>query len=690
MKVQLGASVGRKRPLEADPLEGARQAWTTIRRLCHADLLDPRNATCLPYPGLGEPRKRPTADIQIVGIKDVATMIRVWNRIPAGHSVLLVGGKGVGKSVRLRVFVCTQFTLLPHKSRLVCIWDMDSLRDHFFQCLLDAFLFTCAEEKDVVMEIQSITSLAELKAFFLARKKGHGETFSFILDGAQDLDVKTCYGEIHSDSKEASLSLAGFLHGCRNLWGVSPKAEKTERERLHPCDDVSRLVCDGGFDAISIETFMSISALGAVSQKFPDRQADVHYYAGNYPWYLHILDGCCIDIALEKEVQARKADGMEISELEEHEIMGLVDVANLLEDQEDWDTALFAFVNHHIVEGIRNSLEKLRITKPCHDLREIACTDPRYALDEEKGLFSSPFIESLYIVAFREKEYELDKTEIAGPWVAYSKLVLRQPVVNWAEIGWICERLCTDVVSRMGIGIGDGLAIGELKAEHFSGTPKVCVRRLKLGHGFFFIPNRYNFGQVDGIVIHRDMSGLLHFVGLQFTTNEGKHRHSEEQFMSVSMIQEWIPDIMLSSGKEVWQLHFAFICLTSRQAEFKPENICLLKGGVCYGTLAHTLHVRSFSDALGPRKVGQDVHNVLVEMTQRREQEHSQDPAAKPFPPLPLPSAGVLRMSLIQLRQLRRAQLDDIASANGMDPKKYRTINLLVEALKAQGVLLVE
>ncbi|MCO5608571.1 hypothetical protein L7F22_062782 [Adiantum nelumboides] len=92
------------------------------------------------------------------------------------------------------------------------------------------------------------------------------------------------------------------------------------------------------------------------------------------------------------------------------------------------------------------------------------------------------------------------------------------------------------------------------------------------------------------------------------------------------------------------------------------------------------------SDTLGPRKVGQDVHNVLVEMTQRREQERSQDPAAKPLPPLPLPSAGVLRMSLMQLRQLRRAQLDNIASANGMDPKNYRTINLLVEALKAQVI----
>lgn len=100
--------------------------------------------------------------------------------------------------------------------------------------------------------------------------------------------------------------------------------------------------------------------------------------------------------------------------------------------------------------------------------------------------------------------------------------------------------------------------------------------------------------------------------------------------------------------------------------------------------------MRSFSDALGPRKVGQDAHIVLVEMVQRREQEHSQDPAAKAFPPLPLPSAGPLRMSRMQLRQLRRAQLDSTASANGKDPKKYRTINLLVEALKSEGVLLVE
>lgn len=693
MKVELGASVGKKRALEEEPLEAARKAWAAIRRLSHADLLNPGQATCLPYPGLGQPRKRPAAGIQIVGMKDVATMMEVWSLIPAGHSILLVGGKGVGKSVRLRIFACIQYTLLPQKSRLVCVWDMDSLRDHFFQCLVDAFLFTYAEEEDVVKEIQAIHSLEELKAFFVNRKKAHGETFSFILDDAQDLDVKTWYGEIHSDAKkrlEASLSLSGFLHGCRTLWGLSPKAYKFEREKLHPRDDVSRLVCDEGFDKESIETFMSMSALGAVLQKFPARQTDVHYYAGNYPWYLHILECCCRDIALEKEVKACKADGMQMSKLEVHESMGLADIANILEDQEDWDAVLFAFANHNVLKGIRSSLEKLKITKPCHDLKQMACADPRYALDDEKGLFSSPFIESLYIVAFREKEHELDKTEIAGPWVAYSKLVLRRPVVNWTEIGWICERLCTDVVSRMGIVIGDGLTIGELKPEHFSGIPEISVGRLKLGHGFFFIPDRYSYGQVDGVVIYRDMSGQLHFVGLQFTTNQEKHTHSEEQFMSVSMIQEWIPDIILPSGKQTWKLHFAFICMTSRHAEYKPENLCLLKSGVCYGTLAHMLHVRSFSDALGPRNVGQDVHNVLVEMAQRREQEHSQAPAAKPFPPLPHPSAGPLRMSLMQLRQLRRAQLDSIASASGQDPKKYRTINLLVEALKSEGVLLVE
>lgn len=93
--------------------------------------------------------------------------------------------------------------------------------------------------------------------------------------------------------------------------------------------------------------------------------------------------------------------------------MGLADIANLLEDQEDWDAVLFAFANHIVLKDIRSSLEKLKITKPCHALKQMACADPRYAIDDEKGLFSSPFIESLYIAAFREKEHELDKTEIA-------------------------------------------------------------------------------------------------------------------------------------------------------------------------------------------------------------------------------------------------------------------------------------
>ncbi|KAI5081572.1 hypothetical protein GOP47_0001315 [Adiantum capillus-veneris] len=253
-------------------------------------------------------------------------------------------------------------------------------------------------------------------------------------------------------------------------------------------------------------------------------------------------------------------------------------------------------------------------------------------------------------------------------------------------MGWVCERLCTGVVAKMGIQISDDLNLYNLKVQHFTRIPDVSHADMKVGYGIVYIPNRYNFGSVDAVIVYKDMLGNFHFIGLQFTTSLDRHKHSEEQFMNVAVLEKWIPSIL--QQLQGWQLHYTFICMTSKDKVKCPSNIRQLKNGVCFGTVEHTLHVQSFADALGQHRVGNEVFQLLQEMTKKREEENADPkPSTEEFLsqcifPVEYSSAAIKRVTGARLRSL--------ASVSGkLNPDHYKTRDLLIDAMKSAGLLIV-
>ncbi|KAI5078101.1 hypothetical protein GOP47_0007925 [Adiantum capillus-veneris] len=680
MKV-LPSSVSLKRKhtslKQESPLEQARRSWEAIRQLDCKALLDAGKMSNLPFPGIwvSNAWDRLPQDAQIVGVPDVKHVCDSWDYTDPGEGVMLIGSKGVGKSVRLRIFACIQYATLPKESRLLCVWNANA---PVLNSMKRALLFTYAEEQDLVNEIEAIESLEGLGSFISRREIYAKETFSMLVDSAQTTDILTWAGEPQRDAEERQQrwqTLNDFLEGHRTIWGLSPKAYTAEAHLPH---NVTRILIDEGFDEQTMQTFMNNSLLGSVLKSHPDRNHDINYYAGSYPWLLDRLDGWCWWCAWQKEEEISKMSSAHV-----RSTMSQKAAVALLGDPDLWDTVLWSLEQDMYVKAIHDDLQNLKVTQLCHSWEEMARLDSRYVLDVKSGMYCSLYIQHMYIDAVREHEQTLMKSQY-GSWIGYCRYLLEHNALNWAEVGWACERLCTDVISKTGIKISKDLIIGRLPTQYFSRIPK--IPDLCNGAGIIFIPKKFNFGSVDAVIIYQDTAGQLHFFGLQFTTSEKRHKHSEDEFMSVGAAEEWIPSVLQSSRDGIWKLHFVFVCLTSKGAQPKPERICKLRGNASYGVLSHTLHVASFHDVLD---VNAEVCGMLMEIAGRREKEYADHAVAPPFPPLPSTTAWPLKLSEDQLKQLKVKQLRAIAADGGFNGT-YRTRDLLVEAMKSQGLLLVE
>ncbi|EFJ19963.1 hypothetical protein SELMODRAFT_418610 [Selaginella moellendorffii] len=130
-----------------------------------------------------------------------------------------------------------------------------------------------------------------------------------------------------------------------------------------------------------------------------------------------------------------------------------------------------------------------------------------------KGDFSTDaqIINQIYVEEFRNKHAGDDH----DPWVAYASAVVHSPLLDWSEAGWLCERFCNDVISR---------------------------------------------------------KGLLHIIGLHYTTNVERHLHSESEFMSIRELEKWYGGGVLEATRNTLvQLDYVFVCTTARAPEVQKD-----------------------------------------------------------------------------------------------------------------------
>ncbi|EFJ36876.1 hypothetical protein SELMODRAFT_403669 [Selaginella moellendorffii] len=106
----------------------------------------------------------------------------------------------------------------------------------------------------------------------------------------------------------------------------------------------------------------------------------------------------------------------------------------------------------------------------------------------------------------------------------------------------------------------------------------------------------------------------LHLIGVQFTENVDKHKHSEEQFMAFNALKEWVLDVVALVQPQAQ-------AATAAAAVILGLCVCVLYiellqhlGGELLpgGTLNHTFHVISFD-------------YILKTMTQRHEEVRKSD-----------------------------------------------------------------
>lgn len=248
------------------------------------------------------------------------------------------------------------------------------------------------------------------------------------MDDVQDLDVETWYGKVRPRSS-VLVELEQIMARSNVLWGISPMGGKIRNFKEKALRNVTILDLNHGFSGASMSTFLAQTCLGAVLKVCPEWLADVHYYCGCVPLFLYILDGYCR--LYSEQVLPVMTDNV-------------VELARVMEEPECWDAVMCLFAEDGYINTIQTSLRR-RLAIVAEDTwytcQKMMTVDSRYALDTENGIFCSPFIEAMYIDAFREREHELDRSQIVGSWVPYAKLVLCGGAVNWSEMGWVCERL---------------------------------------------------------------------------------------------------------------------------------------------------------------------------------------------------------------------------------------------------------
>ncbi|KAI5057880.1 hypothetical protein GOP47_0027895 [Adiantum capillus-veneris] len=430
---------------------------------------------------------------------------------------------------------------------------------------------------------------------FLRSREAMGEKIVFLLDAAQAVDKRRRKDDDVSLQSTRSW-MVQILRNRRVIWVLSPADERMVEFEEKIRDDTRVIHLDTSFVGDGMDGFTSHGILGLLMEK---RGKDISHYAGKHPLFLCALEECCKTVAAAK---------MHIK----HEDVQREGAANLFREDEDWKDVINEFVDHKCIASIQVDIDrhlKLEEGETYHTVEKMISCDPQYALT--KNQFCSPFVERMYIEAFLAKERAASVTD-CSLWVAYGEMLLSQPFMNWSELGWLCERLYGDVVSRLGIDIGANLSIGKLTLKRIRKVPRVELG-LVPGCGILYLPVTFSFGHVDAIIIYRDVDGKWHFIGLRITTSLKQHVDSENEFMSYEVLKEW----NVLDG--VWNLHYAFVCLTEREwSEEKKANLTQLQHDVVVGIVAHSLHVITFETALGNR-VGKRTLEVFKKMTGLRD-----------------------------------------------------------------------
>ncbi|EFJ11581.1 hypothetical protein SELMODRAFT_426091 [Selaginella moellendorffii] len=720
-----------KRKRDVDDMTAAVEAWTAMRKLKHEDLLNPDKVASIPYPGIRDPGGRPGRRLGVIGIEFVKAT-----------------------------------------SRILCIWNMMQAKHDLFGCLKDALLFAYLEEPEMAMEIEMIDSLQDLQKFIHRRKSICHETFWFILDGAQALDVHTWNQSLQIRSAAAH-QLDIFLQGCQKFAAVIQNRQKpwvasmggfmggfrhsdlnhaagqvlyihltlrsststfsVRRKQLLPrlgggggvdyCEVVMKEpvtnwaeigICERLFtDVVSrlgirIAPYLYISTVKAerfrtapnLLKKLPAHGYGIVFFPSKFNF--GDIDGAVVTTSLDKHLHS--ADRfLSIQVIDQWIPSGLKEwklhFAFICLTSKD-EAPKGGSINQHRsgacfgvpytlhIRSFEDALAALP-TKELNLLRDIAlnreehyttlagCPPVPPALDVSAAAATvrlsptdlknlrKPQLNAIGISAGMDPDEHRNMKLLAAAMQAKGVI---EPVTNWAEIG-ICERLFTDVVSRLGIRIAPYLYISTVKAERFRTAPNLLKKLPAHGYGIVFFPSKFNFGDIDGAVV---------------TTSLDKHLHSADRFLSIQVIDQWIP-----SGLKEWKLHFAFICLTSKDEAPKGGSINQHRSGACFG-VPYTLHIRSFEDALAALPTKE--LNLLRDIALNREEHYTTLAGCPPVPPAldVSAAAATVRLSPTDLKNLRKPQLNAIGISAGMDPDEHRNMKLLAAAMQAKGVIVVD
>lgn len=440
------------------------------------------------------------------------------------------------------------------------------------------------------------------------------------------------------------------------------------------------------------QNFLEHSVLGAVVEGRKQREGDMQLYAGFHPHFLDALDDACIKVASEKyqvDELIWTADGGSMIGLNDVKLSP-TEITAALEDEEDWARVLHRFIENPPMSSIRKSAKKLEIkwaNSESLTIEQMIAEDQRYALDESH--FCSDFVKQIYVEELHKK---LPTSHEHGPWLSYAKLVIQSPESNWSELGWLCERLCDDVISRRGMRISTKLIVNRLSSQPFSSIPKpedIRMHCMLPGCGRMYIPIRFNFGKVDAVVFYRDIDGQLHLIGLQFTTSQSKHQHSEDEFMSVNVLKQWVPDVVQLQQEGKIVLDFVFVCTALEPKEKECKGTYKeLRNGAGVGTVDHISHVIGFDYALEGR-ANNDVLNTLKDMARLREDRFSNlEGAAEPIAP-PDINKGIV-FSKTDASRIKRAELDAYAIHAGVNPRAHPTRKSLLDELIRTRVIALE
>ncbi|XP_024539886.1 uncharacterized protein LOC112349525 [Selaginella moellendorffii] len=691
-----------KRSRDYVTVEEAREAVKTILDMNEDDIFIKGKSTLLPYPGIGDPVSRPPVALNYVGRGNTLfELLGVWI---SGREVLILGPKGIGKSSDFRAMACVLYKWLNTpddeenrekrmhlqlregvKYRPVFLWAETFLIDHV-EATKNALLFSYLVDEirqvdgwqETEAAIASIVSMEEALGFIKERKKNKAEVFYFFIDGGEALDPSDFLGTPvydHDAKSAAKKDLRVLLSaGTRICWCTSPKAGILSRKNQLPSFTYKRQ--KAVFDEQEYSTFAGNCLLG----KLPARRSSIELYTGFVPLFLDVMATCCEtvlgDLVVPETntfpgVPAWLYFGRTLASKATDEV-----IAMLNDEDEYWDCVLRAFTQHSEIDEVRKKASKIQVQGACRTDANMARLDPTYVLDASTGEYCSSFIKRIYLNAVREKE-EAVKPYADGAWMAYaSRLLQDKGRINWSTVGQLCEDVLAAVVARKGLRLGSDIhaACGTITVQEFDKIPSRSIESIKkmaVNTGYYFKPRDLSFPDVDAVIVWVDETGAVNIIALQYTVNVDEHRKSANQFMSLSSLRLWFPDIEKHLGNI--NLHFAFVGCSSQPGYSRSvqlASIKQLKNGTVWGTPEYVLHVQPFDDKAIPGLAAED-YGVLVEITSSRTWNTSY---------------SEVQGDGVGLLALTRKELDKMAKQDyGLNPKDYKNKALLINAMLAAG-----